>query len=225
MGESSGTLAWYDRVAVFYDFTRDYPYETARRSAINALSLTAGETVYDLFCGAGVNLPLLHQRVSPGGRVVGVDGSSAMLRKAEKAAQGLDSVELVKSDFSDAECRLRLQERIRLDRPAAFLFTLGLICLRDWAEFFTAVFDAAAPGSHFSIMDVYSDRPTLSARFLNSIGAADCTRPVWRELERRTPSFAQEQFEPYRFLDLSVLVSWGEKQQEPTASGGRIALG
>ncbi len=154
--------------------------------------------------------------------MVGVDGSSAMLRQAEKTARDLDSVELVRSNFSDPGCRLSLQERIRKDRPAAFLFTLGLICLEDWPGFFTTVFDAAGPGARFSIMDVYSDRRTLGARFMNLIGAADCTRPVWRELERRAPAFAQEQFKPFRVLGLSVLVSRGAKEQEPTAD--RLSL-
>ena len=154
MRESTQTLAWYDRLAAVYNVTRDYPYGTARRRAIDRLSLSPGECVFDLFCGAGVNLPLLHEGVSPAGRVVGVDGSAAMLAKAERATQHLNSVELVQSDFSDAGCRLALQERIRADGPVAFLFTLGLTCLRDWSEFFASVFHAADPGSRFSIMDV-----------------------------------------------------------------------
>ncbi len=211
MRESTQTLAWYDRLAALYNLTRDYPYGTARRRAIDRLALSPGECVFDLFCGTGVNLPLLHERVSPAGRVVGVDGSSAMLAKAERATQHLNSVELVQSDFSDAGCRLVLQQRIRADRPAAFLFTLGLTCLRDWSEFFASVFHAADPGSRFSIMDVYSNRRTFGARFINWIGAADCTRPVWRELERLTPLFAQEKLRPFRFLDVSVHVSSGTK--------------
>ena len=205
------TLAWYDRLATVYNLTRDYPYRSAPRRAIDRLSLTPGECVFDLFCGAGVNLPLLHERVSPAGHVVGVDGSSAMLSKAVRATEHLDSVELVRSDFSDAGCRLALQERIRADGPAAFLFTLGLTCLRDWSEFFASVFHAADPGARFSIMDVYSNRHTFGARFVNWIGAGDCTRPVWRELERLSPSFVQEKVRPFRFLDVSVLISSGTK--------------
>ena len=211
MRQSTQTLAWYDRLAVLYNVTRDYPYGTARRHAIDRLALGPGECVFDLFCGTGVNLPLLHERVSPAGRVVGVDGSSAMLAKAQRAWQHLNSMELVQLDFSDPGCRRALQEQIRADRPAAFLFTLGLTCLRDWSAFFASVFDAADPGSRFSIMDVYGNRPTFGVRFINWIGAGNCTRPVWRELERLTPSFAQEKLRPFRFLDISVLVSSGTK--------------
>jgi len=70
MRESTQTLAWYDRLAALYNLTRDYPYGTARKRAIDRLALSPGECVFDLFCGTGVNLPLLHERVSPAGRVV-----------------------------------------------------------------------------------------------------------------------------------------------------------
>ena len=216
MRESTQTLAWYDRLAALYNVTRDYPYGTARRHAIDRLALRPGECVFDLFCGTGVNLPLLHARVFPAGRVVGVDGSSAMLAKAQRVTQHLNSMELVQSNFSDPGCRRALQERIRADRPAAFLFTLGLTCLRDWSEFFASVFHAADPGSRFSIMDVYSNRPTIGVRFINWIGAGDCTRPVWRELERLTPSFAQETLRPFRFLDVSVRISSGTRGEART---------
>ncbi len=36
-------------------------------------------------------------------------------------------------------------------------------------------------------------------------------RPVWCELERRAPSFTREELRPFRFLDVSVLVSSGTK--------------
>ena len=156
MRQSTQTLAWYDRLAVLYNVTRDYPYGTARRHAIDRLALGPGECVFDLFCGTGVNLPLLHERVSPAGRVVGVDGSSAMLAKAQRAWQHLNSMELVQLDFSDPGCRRALQEQIRADRPAAFLFTLGLTCLRDWSAFFASVFDAADP----------AERPSAAYQFL-----------------------------------------------------------
>ena len=134
-----------------------------------------------------------------------------MLAKAKRATQHLHAVELVQSDFSDARCRLALQERIRAAGPVAFLFTLGLTCLRDWSEFFASVFHAADPGSRFSITDVYGNRRKVGARFINWIGAADCTRPVWEELQRLSPSFEREEYRPFRLLDFSVVLSCGIK--------------
>ena len=72
-------------------------------------------------------------------------------------------------------------------------------------------FRSGCSGSRFSIMDVYSNCQTFGMRFINWIGAGYCTWPVWRELERLTPSFAQEKLRPFRFLDISVLVSSGTK--------------
>lgn len=60
----------------------------------------AGATVVDIGCGAGTDLLLAAGAVGPGGRVVGVDMTDAMLRKAEAAAAeaGLSNVEVRHGD-------------------------------------------------------------------------------------------------------------------------------
>lgn len=64
-------------------------------------SLQPGETVVDLGCGAGFDVFLAGMRVGPSGRVIGVDMTPAMLRKARKNAEtyrertGYDNVEFL----------------------------------------------------------------------------------------------------------------------------------
>lgn len=55
-----------------------------------------GEVVLDLGCGAGTDLLIAAQMTGPGGRVVGVDMTTAMLERAAASAgeMGLDNVEL-----------------------------------------------------------------------------------------------------------------------------------
>ena len=55
-----------------------------------------GETVLDLGCGAGTDLLIAVQMTGPAGRVIGVDMTSAMLRRARDSAgaMGLENVEL-----------------------------------------------------------------------------------------------------------------------------------
>ena len=95
--------------------------------------------------------------------------------------------------------------------PRNVFFSLGLTCLANYQEFLSVVFDASPSGTYFSIMDVYSDRLTLGARFINWIGAADCRRPVWRVLEQRSQSFAWQEFRPFKVLHVSVVVASGRK--------------
>jgi arsenite methyltransferase len=62
-------------------------------------SIAAGETVLDLGCGAGTDLLIAAQMVGPSGRVVGVDMTPEMLRRARDSAEalGLANVELHES--------------------------------------------------------------------------------------------------------------------------------
>ena len=58
-----------------------------------------GDVVLDLGCGAGTDLLIAAQMTGPGGRVVGVDMTSAMLERAAASARemGLDTVEVHES--------------------------------------------------------------------------------------------------------------------------------
>jgi SAM-dependent methyltransferase len=62
---------------------------------IEALDLQPGETVLDLGSGPGLDCLLAAERVGPGGRVIGVDMTPAMLERARKnaAAGGYANVE------------------------------------------------------------------------------------------------------------------------------------
>jgi SAM-dependent methyltransferase len=57
--------------------------------------LTAGQTVLDLGCGAGLDSILAARRVGPTGKVIGVDMTEAMLDKAQRnaAAVGISNIE------------------------------------------------------------------------------------------------------------------------------------
>jgi SAM-dependent methyltransferase len=62
--------------------------------------LAAGETVLDIGCGAGMDLLLAARSVGPTGRVIGVDFTEEMRRRALSSAQaiGFDHVEVRAGD-------------------------------------------------------------------------------------------------------------------------------
>lgn len=94
----------YDRLAPAYDATAwTFRLVGARRlqqRGIDLLDLHPGDTVVDLGCGTGVNLPILAGAVGERGRVVGVDLSPGMLKKARHRVQRhrLPQVHLVRTD-------------------------------------------------------------------------------------------------------------------------------
>lgn len=209
-------LRWYDKFAPFYDFgtVGDVFYRKPRKAAIEQLNLSGGSSVMDLFCGTGVDFSLLADKVGAEGSVVAVDGSEGMLKKAKARADRCafsTRFEFLQADFSKPGGLARIEEAITKKASRNVFFSLGLTCLANWREFCSVVFDACPSGTTFSIMDVYSDRLTLGARFINWIGAADCRRPVWRVLEQRSEQFAWQEFRPFKVLDVSVVVASGRK--------------
>src|ERR1700759_3993165 len=96
----------YRKKAKHYDVTSrlspapGYPQRTQRLRAVQALGLRAGDTVIDMACGTGLNFPLLQQGGGPGGRIVGVDLTDAMLARAQDRirASGWGNVSLVQAD-------------------------------------------------------------------------------------------------------------------------------
>ena len=68
--------------------------------AVKHLDLQAGQAVLDIGCGSGTMLARALDAVGPGGRLVGVDLSPRMLRKAHRRLDGMSNVELHEADAS-----------------------------------------------------------------------------------------------------------------------------
>lgn len=76
-----------------------------QRRAIAALGLKAGDTVLDLACGTGVNLPFLAELVGPTGRILAVDYSEGMLDAARRRVRhnGWPQIEFMQADAARME--------------------------------------------------------------------------------------------------------------------------
>ena len=98
----SETQAAYGRWARAYDWlVRLLPgLDGLRAGAVASLDLSPGDTVVDLGCGTGANLPHLRDAVGPTGTVVGVDLTPGMLAQAARRveAAGWRNVHLVQGD-------------------------------------------------------------------------------------------------------------------------------
>jgi ubiquinone/menaquinone biosynthesis C-methylase UbiE len=96
--------------------------------AVEALAPAEGEIVADVGFGGGAGLPLLLARVGVAGRVLGIDISLAMLRRASKR-------------FHRDKARLRLQEGSLTALPLGDASVDGIVCVN--AVYFVEDLEAA----------------------------------------------------------------------------------
>ena len=159
----------YRKKAKHYDITSrlypvpGYPQRTQRLRAVQALRLRAGDTVIDMACGTGLNFPLLQKAVGPGGRIVGVDLTDAMLARAQDRikANGWSNVSLVQSDA------------VGFDFPAevdAILSTYALTQVPECAEVIARGTAALPAGGRWAVLDLKV--PGSTPGWLAQLGAA-----------------------------------------------------
>lgn len=145
---SAVAQSFYSRWAVFYDaIARGAPgVGRVRTDAADALKLERGDTVVEMGCGTGANLPSLAARVGSEGTVVGIDFSPGVLDVARRRVDDAPNVHLVRADatrppVADADAVLATFVSGMFDDPAAVVSSWadlvgsgGRLCLVDLAE-------------------------------------------------------------------------------------------
>jgi len=91
---------YYGRWAGLYDRVADLPGLRSWRARTAALlACSPGDTVVEMGCGTGANVPHLREQVGPEGRVVGVDLTRGMLAQARAHADRVGpTVDYVRAD-------------------------------------------------------------------------------------------------------------------------------
>lgn len=135
------TAKFYDRAVWMYRITGVTRH---RKLAVTALALRPGDTVVDLGCGTGLNLPLLREAVGSTGRVVGVDLTDAMLSRARARVerQRWTNVELVEAD---------LTEYLFPSEMDAALATFALEMVPEYDSVVRRVAEKLSPGGRLAI--------------------------------------------------------------------------
>jgi len=122
---------------------RDWAY---RRRAVDVLRLAKGGRVAEIGCGTGRNFALLERAVRPGGAIIAVDISEAMLACARKrvARHGWSNVELV------------LSEAVSYEYPApvdGVLSTYTLVILPEHDRVIERACGALKQGKRCAVLD------------------------------------------------------------------------
>lgn len=173
----------YDRVARFYKvFEPLYLiFPVARRRAVAALGLKAGDTVLEIGAGTGRNFPYLIDAVGPSGGVIAVDASEGMLGEARKLVEqhGWSNVSLQQQDAA----------RLELDRNVdAVLFSLSYSAMPEPQKALARAWELLRPGGHLAVMDAGLTQTRFRrlldpiARLLIRLGPGNPYSRPWEEL-------------------------------------------
>jgi ubiquinone/menaquinone biosynthesis C-methylase UbiE len=159
----------YRKKAKRYDITSrlqpvpGYPQRAQRLRAVQALGLRAGDSVIDIACGTGLNFPLIEEAIGPGGRLIGVDLTDAMLGRAQDriAANGWSNVSLVQADAAEFDFPSQVD---------AILSTYALTQVPGCAEVIVHGAAALRGGGRWVVLDLKV--PDRTPAWLAQIGTA-----------------------------------------------------
>ena len=175
----------YRKRAAHYDWSanlyyliglREFKY---RKLAVQQLRLKPGDTVVEIGCGTGLNIPLLVSAVGPEGKVIGVDLTDKMLAEAKARVIKNDwsNVDLVQSDATQYAFP---------DNINGIISTFAITLIPGYEEIIQRGSEALAPQGHMVIADLRKpDRwPMWIVNFMVWI-----TRPFGTSLDitRRKP--------------------------------------
>lgn len=197
-------MGWYDWFANFYDRSLEPLYRDARRAAAEALRVGPDHAVLDLPCGTGQGFNDLAPRCR---RLVGVDLSAGMLRRARQRAgqHGWTHLHLVQRDVH-ALTPADLGGSI--DRLHVFL---GLSTFPRWQAAFEHLWQLLAPGGRCVIVDVHAERLGLQGRMVNLVAGADIRRRTWEPLARLAAGFTREDLPRRREHGGQIFLAAGDK--------------
>jgi ubiquinone/menaquinone biosynthesis C-methylase UbiE len=225
VGTQERLIETYRKKAKHYDVTSrlypapGYPQRSQRLRAVRALGLRAGDTVIDIACGTGLNFPLIEAAVGPGGRIVGVDLTDAMLARAKEriAANGWGNVSLVQADAAD------------YDFPAeadAILSTYALTQVPGRAAVIAHGVAALSAGGRLAVLDlkVPGGTPQWLAQFgtalVQRLASADdwIMRRPWEAIG----TAMREELTDFSWTELCFGTAFlAAGSREPGTSGGR----
>ena len=182
-------LARYAELASAYDSTCRR-IQTIRRTAIDALALTGGETVVDVACGTGATLVALAEQVGPHGRVIGIElcPEMATIAAHRVAAAGVsDHVRIIVAAAEDANIGMPADAYLLCYTHDVLQSPAALRSLFGWAR--PAARIAVAGAVFLPWWYGFAPNMVLAYRGRRYLTTYQGLRRPWWQLEVRCPDF------------------------------------
>lgn len=140
----------YDFASIGYDLeaslTGFSQNSRIRREAIESLEIVNDQLVIDACCGTGLNFQILERHVGSGGKIIGVDMNSNMLRIAKRRCERKEwhNVELVNADILEFKPE---------ELAAGAICTIAMGTIPEYERAIDHIAMQLQPGGRFSIVD------------------------------------------------------------------------
>ncbi|MFQ6052562.1 MAG: class I SAM-dependent methyltransferase [Candidatus Hydrothermarchaeota archaeon] len=155
-------------------------YDTAyREEAVKKLDLREGDTVLDLACGTGANFNFLERKVGKEGKIIALDYSREMLKKAkEKIKKGRwHNTEFLEKDASNFELNVKVD---------AVLCTWAMVSFPNYRKALKNSIKALKKGGRYVVLDL-QQTAGITGRILKLFFEAthqEITREPWSDMEK-----------------------------------------
>ena len=170
----------YGLVARIYDI-RVGPFLRGRKHTLEALRPNPGDTVLDLACGTGLNFSHVIEWIGPKGRIVGVDFTRPMLKRATKklVRHHWDNVTLVEGDATNLP--------LAADSCDAVLCSYAMAIIPDYRRAIAEAVRVLKPGGRLVLLEPKRGsalwaRAVTPLVALSGVGVVHLDRKAWEEL-------------------------------------------
>lgn len=131
-----------------------------KQQMLDLLDVRPGQTVLDVGCGPGTDLPALAERVGDSGTVLGVDRDPAMLAQARERTSDLHQVEIREGDVHALPVEASTVDRAKIDRV--------LMHVAEPADALAQLNRATRPGSRVGLAEPDWDTLIVDAEDLET---------------------------------------------------------
>jgi len=190
---------FYDLVTSrFYDKQMDLDIVLeARRRVVAALRIAPGARVLEVGCGSGLNQPFLIEALGERGRIVAIDASSEMLKRARARAEAQGYASQVSFIHGDArKLDSLLLEAGEEGEFGALFLALILTVVPDWRRVFSLAYARLEAGGRCGVMDSYWEESSLVHWLVRLLYVADSKRPTFEPLQEIAADYEIEFLPP-----------------------------
>ena len=160
-----------------------------RQTVVDLLDLEQNQSVLDIGCGTGRTFPYIIKCIGPGGHLIGLDHSPAMLKEAQALVDrnGWKNVELIEDDAA----QLSLGQVVD-----AAVCVLAVVNIPDYREAMRRMVAAVRPGGRIVIADArlpksgHSGLSNWVAKRIAHYLAADLSREPEKEFAQMVDDYS-----------------------------------